>query len=184
MLSWTAGIERVLPSPERVLANELQYWPVFGQNWKQAIDNGEAMRIAGRNPQALVRLLSDQARIDSYLAPILSEFRLACAEPFPAAAKRLHAIRARTEPLQRRSEGFGLHVFEYLVDPERVFLEMLLGSTLPPIDRMLIMATTTRAFLRGGALTVALHAFHQEKTAWPSSLAELETQIILAQRLS
>ncbi len=161
------------PSPERALVNEFNFWPTFARRWQTAIESGEAMKVVGRNPHALVGLFRDQAVIDSYLMPIMSSFRQVCAEPYPQATRRLAEIRALTEPLKRYTTKFGLHFFKMGFMPETSYREMLLGMLLPNLDVLYITAVKTRAMLSGGALAIALHAFRQENGTWPADLGEV-----------
>jgi len=173
VLKWSETLAKAFPSSERVLANELNFWPVFARNWQKAIDSGEAMKSVGRNPQALVRLCSDQKTLDSYLVPIMTGFRQVCAEPYPQAVQRLKEVLKLVEPLKRHTEKAGVHIFKYVIAPETAFLETILGVQMPNLDTLYIASVKTRAMLRGGALAVALHAFHQEKGSWPADLGEV-----------
>jgi len=168
------------PSPERALANEFNFWPTFARRWKLAIDSGEAMKAVGRDPHALVELFSDQAIIDSYLMPIMTGFRQVCSEPYPQATRRMVEVLAMTEPLTRYTTSFGLNSFRMGFMPETSYREMLLGMMLPNLEVLYITSVKTRAMLRGGALAVALQAFHQEKGAWPADLGELATWLGVA----
>lgn len=180
VLQWSETLEKSYPSPERVLSNELNFWPAFARNWQRAIDNGEAMKTFGRNPHALVALFSDQAVVDSYLVPIMSGFRQVCAEPYPQAIKRLAQVHELARPLKQFNASFGLHYTRFFFMPDTSFMQLLLGTMMPNLDTLYITSVKTRAMLRGGALAVALHAYHNENGNWPADLGEVASWLGVA----
>ena len=131
------------------------------------------MKSVGRNPHALVSLFSDQAQIDSYLLPIMSGFRQVCAEPYPQALKRLAEVHALAQPLKQFNASFGLHYLKFFFMPDTSFMQLLLGTMMPDLDKIYISSISTKAMLRGGALAVALHAYHNENGSWPGDMDEL-----------
>ncbi|NLI78394.1 MAG: hypothetical protein GX442_18395 [Candidatus Riflebacteria bacterium] len=174
LLRWVETCEAHSLSLARALHNEMNFLPSVGYYGELEIQSGDAMKIYGRNPSALMRVLRNKALVDSYLDPILGECIRACDEPYPVAVGRIKGAMARIEDLQATLFRPGLHWLGFLLRPERACLEMILCLATPNITGAYGQVVLAQAQVRGGAAAVAIQAFRQEWGCWPSSLADLE----------
>ncbi len=175
VLEWIKVIERREVPFARALRSGKKLIPSVVHYLQREIENGYARQAYGREPRVLVRAFSNQSLIDFYLDPIFGEAIKAIKEPYPLAKKRLQGASEKLAALTRRANSIGWQWIGYLVRPSRLCLEWFLSiSTDNPAkgyDRWI----GSKAFLRGGAAAVAVHAFHEERKAWPSTISELVT---------